>query len=126
MSQDTDDNRQASQPPAADAGSRGRARPGLRWWPAAAILALALGRITQIWVMESLNRQDQVINTIFTVILAFLGLLLWWLLLSRLAWRIRLIGAGMVIALTVLSTQVIRIRAVSGDLVLDFTTDEVV
>jgi outer membrane protein assembly factor BamB len=89
----------------------------VRWWPAAVIILLAAGRIIWIWSAPSLNRQNQVISTGGTILLALALLFLWLVLLSRLRWRLRLLSALLVLALGVLLWQSVTVRAVSGDLV---------
>ncbi len=103
--------------------SRSSTRPpsprpaNIRWWPAAVIILLAAVWIGRIWVAESFNRQNQVVATTITGLLSLVLLFLWLLLLSRLRWRSRLMAGGIVIALILIASQLVRIQAVSGDLV---------
>ena len=88
---------------------------GPRVWPLYLLgggVALAL---LLIWLPESLHRQQQVMHTMATFILAIFFFVLWLLFASRLAWRQRLrCFGGMVVAIA-LGSGFFRIKGLSGD-----------
>ncbi len=92
-------------------------RRPIRWWPVLIILALAAA--TMLWVryFYGRQRQDQNIAIASIGIIAFLLLLLWCLLFSRLRWKIRLGVFGAVLLLGALTPLLFRIHGVTGDLV---------
>jgi len=94
---------------------------GLRWWPAALILLLALGRLGWIWLGEAQQLQDRVVPTIMTAGPLMGALLLWWLFLSRLPWRTR--GKGLLAVLVVfgLFMTLFKFESFSGDLLPIFS-----
>lgn len=90
---------------------------GLRWWPAALILAVAAAFLIKTWLGDAPSRQDRVIPTLVTSGLTVIALLLWWFLLSRAPgrWRWRSLAGLAIVGLLAAST--LRIRELSGDLV---------
>jgi outer membrane protein assembly factor BamB len=92
-------------------------RRPIRWWPAAIILVLAAGAIVYLLSAYGHQRQDQNIAVASVAIIAFLLLLLWCLLLSRLRWKIRLGVFGAAIGFVALVPALFRIHGVTGDLV---------
>ena len=92
-----------------------RPRPRIRWWPALAILGVALAAVIWIWFFEDTYRQQRYLQTL-SVGTITTGLLLGWCLLwSRLRWRIRLAVLGCFAALVALAALTLRIRGVTGD-----------
>lgn len=89
---------------------------GLRWWPAAVILALA-ALVWIVWFFQDVPRQSQNIRTSLLGLATFALLLLWWLLFSRLAWSRRLLGLGGAAALSGLVAALFEFHGVTGDLV---------
>ena len=89
----------------------------IRWWPAAAIVVLAA--LTLVWIrfFVGVHRQDKIIASFGTVLLAAILLLIWVLLFSRMRWRLRLSILGIVVLLALGASATLRIRGVSGDLV---------
>ncbi len=92
-------------------------RNSVRWWPLVAIAILWLGALAWIWSSAELTGQDRVTRALGTVVLAVLLGLVWLLALSRLPWRRRLLGFGVVLAVGVALGWSVRIRGVSGNLV---------
>ena len=91
-------------------------RKPIRWWPAAAILVLFVMALAWIWLGEEPTRQYRIMKAYVAGFVTFLLLLLWFLALSRLRWKQRLLGFGVLILVGVLITQTVRIRGVTGDL----------
>ena len=92
-------------------------RPGVRWWPAVVILALAASRWGYIWFVQDGDRQANNLRTAFLLIVTTALLLLWVLLVSRLSWTLRLLILGGVVGIFGLSAALLEIRGVTGDLV---------
>jgi outer membrane protein assembly factor BamB len=92
-------------------------KKGVRWWPAAVILVLASAVI--VWIRFQPNRSFQERNiATLGVLMITLGLLfLWWVILSRTGWRLRLAGTAAVPAAIGLMYAMFHIRGVSGDLI---------
>lgn len=88
-----------------------------RWWPLILIgLLVLIGWIRQ-WAGEASDRQSQVLGTLGIGLLgAFLGVL-WLLFLSRLPWRRRLAGVGVMALALALAAVLVEIRGVTGDFV---------
>lgn len=91
-------------------------RPGIRWWPAIAILALATVVIIGFRTIGDHPFQWRNMRMIGTGLIASGLLLLWWITCSRTHWQLRLgvfaavLGVFGVLALT------FRYKGVSGDL----------
>ena len=88
---------------------------GPRLWPlyllgGGVVLALLL-----IWLPESLHRQQQVMRTMATFMLAIFFSLLWLLFASRLAWGQRLRYFGGIVLAIALGIGLFRIKGMSGD-----------
>ncbi|MEL7060200.1 MAG: PQQ-binding-like beta-propeller repeat protein, partial [Acidobacteriota bacterium] len=93
-------------------------RRPIRWWPAALIVAVALGALLWAWAFATMpSTQHRVQATAQTIILAGFALVVWLLLLSRLRWRHRLAALGGLVLLGALAAALVRIEGVSGDLV---------
>jgi outer membrane protein assembly factor BamB len=90
---------------------------GLRWWPAAIIIALSILAIAYIWLSDNPNRQNQVQQTGQVVIVAILVMLLWLLFFSRLRWKIRLTSFAAIILFLAALAALFRVRGVSGDVI---------
>jgi len=80
---------------------------------------LLLGAVSAVdaWLFKDTDRQGRVLQTVQTVVLVGLALLLWVLFASRLPRRVRLAALGVVVALAVLGKALFRIRGVTGDVV---------
>ncbi len=70
-----------------------------------------------VWLSYGRQRQDRNIATAIIGIVTLLLLLIWWLFLSRLRWRIRLGVFGAVLGLILLAMALFRFHGVTGDLV---------
>lgn len=88
----------------------------IRWWPALVVVGLWLPIMA--WVTWSGERtgQDRTMARLGLSAVAGFLLLLWFLVLSRLPWRRRLLGFGVIAAAGVLVANLVEIRGVSGDL----------
>jgi len=95
---------------------------GLRLWPAAVILVLAAAGTCWVRAKGDLSFQVRNIQTLSVWIVAFLLLILWWIIASRTAWRTRLLGIGVVAFVGGTLAIMFRIHGVRGDLqpVLEF------
>ncbi len=91
----------------------------IRWWPAVVILVLGLVLLVLLWGFSEQQRQNKHLGTAAIGMLTGFLLFLWFVFLSRLRWRVRLLGGGAVIAAVVLSAVVFRgffqIRGFTGD-----------
>jgi outer membrane protein assembly factor BamB len=86
-----------------------------RWWPAVAILAIAVVAYTVIKSIESWPyEQARSFAILGVVAVTSLLLIVWWLFLSRLGWGIRLLGLVVFLALP---PTLFRYRGMSGDFV---------
>jgi len=89
----------------------------LRWWPAAGVVVLALLWLARVWLTGDAIRQQRVVNTLVTAILAGFLLLAWLVTISGLRPRVR----GAILAASLLATAtamaLFRVRGVTGDLV---------
>ena len=89
----------------------------MRWWPALLILVSTFATFVFIWGSDAPGRQMQVVNTAVTLIVSTGLLLLWLTFFSKLPWKKRLQGWGLVILMISSSFLLFRFRGVSGDLV---------
>ncbi len=89
----------------------------MRWWPALLILVGTFATLVFIWGSDAPVRQMQVVNTAVTLIVSTGLLLLWLTFFSKLPWKKRLQGWGLVILMIASSFLLFRFRGVSGDLV---------
>lgn len=93
----------------------------IRLWPLGLVLALAASATGLTWVLGlGGQRQDRVLYTGTIVVATALAAFLWFLLFSRLRWRIRLTGLLLVSVLGAGAYYWVRVEAVSGDLVPSF------
>src|SRR5262245_4796289 len=93
-----------------------RAMKAVRLWPLATILVVAAAWLVRIWTGDAI-RQDKVIGTYATSGVVLVLILLWLLLLSRLPWRVRLVGLAAFVAASGLAVASVRVRGVTGDIV---------
>ena len=91
--------------------------PAIRWWPAVLITLLGAVALGRIWLTDAANRQNQVLQTAAALFGLLFLLVLWTLLLSRMAWKLRLAIVGGLVVLGALGVGLFRIEGVSGDLV---------
>lgn len=89
----------------------------LRWWPAWLVLAAAVVAITVVRFRDDLTFQQRNLTTGAFLLGTVALLFLWWTLLSRARWRLRLGVTLAVLATLGLGSVLFRIRGVSGDLV---------
>ncbi len=84
-------------------------RGRLRWWIPASILAIAAANVVRLRFTLELDTMSRNMQTFFTVVVSLLALLAWWLFLTRLRWRTRLAGAGLVLLCGFTLNQLVRI-----------------
>lgn len=90
-------------------------RPGPRWWPLLLLLLVTLARLVQIWWFKDYERQFKFASTAQWLRLALPGVLIWFLLLSRLRFRTRLAGLIGLAAVLGLAAMCFRLRGIDGD-----------
>jgi len=95
---------------------RGDYRPAICWWPAVAILALAVLVWVYIWLIQDVHQQTKNLQTTSLILVTFVLLFLWVLLLSRLRWTRRLLLCGGTIGLAGILAATLEIRGVTGDM----------
>lgn len=88
---------------------------GPRLWPLYLLAAGSVLALLWIWLPEAPHRQQQVMRTMATFILALFLALLWLLFASRLAWRRRLRYFGGCVLVIALAIGAFRIKGLSGD-----------
>ncbi len=89
----------------------------LRRWPALLILACSGIALLFIWMVEAPNRQEQVMQTMSVLGVALVLLVLWLLLFSRLAWRVRVGALVLLLIVACAAATLFRVRGFSGDLI---------
>src|SRR5258706_203908 len=70
---------------------------GMRWWIPVTIIALAIANIIRLRTSPDLDSMMKNMQGMMTMAVAFALLLLWWLFLTRLPWRTRLIGFALIL-----------------------------
>ncbi|MEQ8768798.1 MAG: PQQ-binding-like beta-propeller repeat protein [Planctomycetota bacterium] len=92
-------------------------RASIRVWPAFLILTVLAVYLFWNWKQESSYRQSLVLATGSAILIASIALLLWWTFASRLSWKARTIGLGLVAIALVAFSVLFELRGVSGDLI---------
>ncbi len=89
----------------------------LRWWPA--VLVLVLAALVIAWTRGQTDWpfQRRNLQTVGVILVTGVLLLLWWVVLSRAPWRLRLAGAAGFLGIIGLVAGMFRISGVSGDLI---------
>lgn len=87
----------------------------LRWWPALAIFSFAVASQVWIWFIWPPDRTIQTMYSYMAGMPAVLAFGLWWLFFSRLAWRSRLFGIGIVAAGMAILGCLLRIDHFTGE-----------
>jgi outer membrane protein assembly factor BamB len=105
----------ADQPQSSASSPSPTPRP-VRWWPALLIVCLAIANLISIWFIRDLTRQDQIIRTLTTPLVALILLLIWCVFFSRLPKRIRLTAVGSVLGLLGVAAALFRHRGFTGDM----------
>ena len=90
--------------------------PRARLWPAYLVLALAGLWLARLWLTGEAIRQQRMLGTIATGVLALVALLGWLAFFSRLPRRTRLRGVALALGVLALAPVFFRIRGVTGDL----------
>ena len=89
----------------------------IRWWPAWIILAMAAALQIRAWGFGTGVRQERFMSSVGFLLLTVLALLLWFFFLSRIRWKHRLWGLGLMVVLGVVFFNLVRVQGVNGDLV---------
>jgi outer membrane protein assembly factor BamB len=92
-----------------------KSRPGPRWWPLALLMLLTLARVVQIWWFKDYERQFKFASIAQWLKLALPGVLIWFLLLSRLRLRTRFTGLLLLGVLGAVAVTCFRLRGIDGD-----------
>lgn len=97
------------------------ARKGIRWWIPVVIVAAAViaQQIAWQWAGDDLSMRS--VGTVLPWVAAGLLTVLWWLFLSRTAWRTRLKGVGVIVAALLLFVVLFRWNGQGGNFVPQFT-----
>jgi len=96
--------------------NRSERRP-IRWWPAVAILVIAVGMLIWAWTRDVGSTQHRVIPSFPILFFSTVALFLWLVLFSRLAGRLRLMIFLGVAAVVALGFMLLEITGVDGNLV---------
>lgn len=92
-------------------------RPGIRWWPLAAIVVTAAVAIVAVRASGGEDRQATNLTTAAIALLALALTAVWWLALSRAPARLRLAAVGVAALIAGAFVATVRVRGVDGDLV---------
>lgn len=92
-----------------------RRNAGPRWWPLLLLLALTAVRLVQVWVFKDYERQFKYAATGQFLRFALPAALVWFLVLSRLPWRVRLAGLGGLVLVLGVGASLLRFRGIDGD-----------
>ena len=90
-------------------------RPGVRWWPAVVLVAMAAAAVAWEW-SQDVPFQRKNLSAIGIVGGHAIALLFWWVGASGASVRARAIGTLVVLVAVALPVSLLRIRGVSGDL----------
>jgi outer membrane protein assembly factor BamB len=103
--------------PAASTETSHARRATPRWWLLFVICAVEAGWLLWVWQGPAIQRQEQVMKTAGGVLAGAALILIWLLVFSRLAWKIR--WGVLLLAVCVIATgaATFRISGVTGDLV---------
>ncbi len=88
-----------------------------RWWPAIVILAAGILRLLWIWIVSPPDTTMQTMHTYLTLFPMVLALGLWWTFFSRLRWRVRFLGWGLVVLSGFIVSCFVRIDDVTGEVI---------
>ncbi len=91
-------------------------RPPIRWWPAAAILAVFTAVVAWIWLRDAAQDQDRVVATFPAVFGVVVALLAWLVLFSRLPGRARLAILLTAAAVIAVGLSTLEIKGVDGNI----------
>src|SRR2546430_8543814 len=86
----------------------------MRWWIPATIIALAVANIVRLRTSPDLDSMMKGMQGFLTMAVAVPLLLLWWLFLTRLRWRTRLIGFGLILLCAVGLKLLVRMDNLPG------------
>ncbi len=91
-------------------------RRSFRWWLLAVVLVLATGSLSFIRLTERIEPTMRNPLTIMVTLGTLFLLTLWFVLLSGLRWRSRLLGLAVVLALAASAPLLLRVEGYTGDL----------
>ncbi len=86
-----------------------------RWWPLVAILIIATIAEIVVWNLNAGDTLQQVIASWTVVLPTVLLILLWWLFFSRLPWKTRGVGMGLLALAVGLFFTLFRFQGATGD-----------
>ncbi len=89
---------------------------GLRWWPAALIVGLAVVVDSIMWWVARENRPIQSVTLWLTGMIVPALLLIWWMFASRVRWKTRFIGLGIVVLGVIGFRSMFRVDEFTGEL----------
>lgn len=89
----------------------------MRLWPLLVLLVVDAIFLGWTWYPRDVQRQNKVVATIGSSIAVIGFALVWFVLFSRLRWKIRLFGGGAFICLVALAASSVKFRTFTGDLV---------
>lgn len=92
------------------------AKRGIRWWPAIALVLIAVGLIVWVRWQEDWPFQKRNLTTAQVFILTGMSLLLWWTFLSRAPKQLRLAITFGLVGAAVLGAALFRLRGMTGDM----------
>jgi outer membrane protein assembly factor BamB len=86
----------------------------MRWWIPALIIAVAAANIIRLQTMPDLDVLPKRFWSMLSAFATVPFLLIWWLFLSRLRWRVRLLGVALVALCVVVLAKLVRIDGSLG------------
>src|SRR6266496_5439899 len=88
--------------------ARPKSKRRWRWWIPAVIVALAVANLARVRTSSDLDSNFQSMQSMLTLAASVLLLVLWFILLSGLRWRVRVAGLGILIVCAVGLRQLLR------------------
>jgi outer membrane protein assembly factor BamB len=86
----------------------------MRWWIPTTVVALAAANVIRVRILGDLDGMTRNMQTMLTVIASLPLLIVWWLFLTGLRWRVRLAGLGLAVLCMFGLTRLVRIDGSYG------------